>query len=170
MSKRHAEKAKARAELRFRIEKCGDDELSFTEAFLLMLELHQKGGYAPLDPAEATGNFYRALKCDATFIARKDEGKGGEDPLIGILSLAELQFWYSKETYFEGIGFYVKPEYRRGKVGIALLRAAGEEADKRDKLCFVTITDPDRRPKATRLSLEAQIAGWVPLGHRIRLR
>ena len=49
------------------------------------------------------------------------------------------------------------------------MKAARECAQARNKIAFVTVNNPDRRPKKTSMSLESQIAGFVPLGYTIKL-
>lgn len=146
------------------IAKAGTDESSFTEVFQLMVALHREGGYAPLDGTKAAAGVYATLKDDATFLARIN----GE--AVGVLALAEIAFWYSQDTYLQDVGFYVKPEHRRGRIGVALMRAARAEAERRKKIALITVTSPDRPPKNTTMSLESQIAGYVPLGYTIKIR
>lgn len=146
------------------IEKAGTDEASFIEAFELMVALHREGGFAPLDGEKSAAGVYTALKDGATWLARID-GKA-----IGVLSLVELPFWYSKDTYLQDAGFYVRPKFRKRRVGVELMKAAREEGQRRNKIVLITVTSPDRRPKKTPMSLESQIAGFVPLGYTIKLR
>lgn len=148
------------------IERAGTDERSFVEVYELMVALHRQGGYAPLDHEIASAAVYQTLSQGASFVAR-DGGKA-----IGALNMAELPFWYSKpqHTHMLDLGFFVEPEYRRGKVGVGLLAAVREEADRRQKIALITVTSPDRRPKKTALSIESQIAGYVPLGYTLKLR
>lgn len=146
------------------IVRAGADEASFNEVFALLLDLHRAGGYAELDVDTAALNAYNVLKEGMTFVARLD-GKA-----IGTLALTELRFWYSKQTFLQDAWLYVMPEHRKGVVGIQLMRAAKNEAQARNKIAFVTLNNPDRRPKATVMSLESQIAGYVPIGYTLKIR
>jgi GNAT superfamily N-acetyltransferase len=148
----------------------------FQEVFGLMLELHKEGGYAQVDLEKAGSVVAQVMTERMTFMARLEEdyavSKDRVDPAgmpIGVLALTEIPYWYAKTTHLLDIGFYVRPEYRSGKVGIHLLRRARDEAEALKKVCFITITSPDRRPKRTRVSLESQMAGYVPLGYTLRL-
>lgn len=146
------------------IVRAGADEASFNEVFSLLLDLHKAGGYAELDVETAAANAYAVLKEGMTFVAKID-GKA-----IGTLALTELEFWYSKQTFLQDAWLYVMPEHRRGVVGIQLMCAAKAEAQARNKIAFVTLNNPDRRPKATVMSLESQIAGYVPIGYTLKVR
>mgnify|MGYP006149118005 CR=1 FL=1 len=42
---------------------------------------------------------------------------------IGTLGLTELAFWYAKETFLQDAWLYVKPQHRKGGVGVALFLA-----------------------------------------------
>jgi GNAT superfamily N-acetyltransferase len=154
----------------------GEDEdanaAAFIEVFELMCELHKEGGYAPLDVKAAGGNVYSVMTQGMTFLARLDE-PCGSDPAgtpIGVLALTEVGFWYDPNTtHLLDLGYYVRPEYRAGNVGIRLLDRARQEAQDRQKIIFIAITSPDRRPPRTRATLESQMAGFVPLGYSLRL-
>lgn len=146
------------------IERAGADEVAFSEVFGLLLELHRTGGYAVLDTETAARNAYAVLNEGMTFVARID------GQAVGTLALTELPFWYSKSTFLQDAWLYVKPEYRKGLVGVKLMRAARDEAQKRSQIAFVTLNNPDRRPKATVMSLESQVAGFVPVGYTLKLR
>lgn len=146
------------------IEKSGTDERSFNDVFTLMLALHRAGGFAPLDVNKSAEHVYQALTDEATFLARID-GKP-----VGALSMVDIPFWYSRSTFLQDKGFFVAPEHRRGQVGGALMQAVREEAQHRGRIAMVTVTNPDRRPKKTSMSLESQIAGFVPLGYTIKLK
>lgn len=146
------------------IERLGADEQSFSDMFSLLLELHKVGGYAPLDVDKAAANAYRFLEEGMSFLARVD-GKP-----VGVLPAIELPFWYAEETFIQDGAFYVKPEHRGGRVGVELMRALKAEAEHRAKIAFVTINNPDRRPKRTTMSIESQVAGYVPLGHTLKVR
>lgn len=147
-----------------KIERLANDEQSFADMFELLLELHAAGGFAKLDADKAATNAYQMLAEGMTFMARV-KGKP-----VGLLVLAELSFWYADETFLQECAFYVKPEYRARDVGVRLLKAVREEADQRNKIAFVTINNPDRRPKKTTMSLESQTAGYVPLGYTLKIR
>lgn len=147
------------------IERAGTDAISFCEVFELLLKLHETGGYAPLDVDKASANTYRILQEGMVFVARDDD-----DKVIGTLGFTEHSFWYHDSTFLQDVWFFVLPEYRAGKVGIELMRAAKALADEKNKIAFVTVTNPARRPKATTMSLESQIAGYMPLGYTIKIK
>lgn len=146
------------------IEKIEPTEAAFVEVFGLLLDLHKAGGYAELDTELAAANSYDVMKEGMTFIARKDGIP------VGTIALTELPFWYSKTTFLQDAWLYVKPEYRNQDVGVLLMRAARDEAQRRGKIAFVTLNNPDRRPKRTTMSLESQVAGYVPLGYTLKIR
>jgi GNAT superfamily N-acetyltransferase len=163
---------------RFSIETAdAESEDSFMDVFELMLELHKEGGYAPLDTRKAAGNVYSVMGEGMTFLARIEaphETPHGTDPAglpVGVLALTELPFWYGADshTHLLDLGFYVLPRYRRGKVGVRLLMRARQEAQARSKVCLITVTSPDRRPRPTRATIQSQMAGFVPLGYTLRL-
>lgn len=145
------------------VDRAGSDEASFSEVFSLLLELHKAGGYAELDVNVAADSTYRVLREGMTFVARKN-GKP-----IGTIGLTEMQFWYSHTKFLQDAWLYVKPEFRRANVGTLLMRAARDEAQRRNQIAFVTLNNPDRRPKRTTMSLESQVAGYVPLGYTIKI-
>lgn len=142
-----------------------DNEEAFCDVFELLLELHKVGGYAPLDIDKLTRDTYAVLTHGMTFIARDEKGTP-----IGILGLVEEPFYYSQVTFLGSKWLYVRPEHRGGPAFRALLHAAKAEAEARDKLLFIQIDNPDRRPKSTRTTIEAQGAGFVPLGYTLRIR
>lgn len=148
------------------------DEAAFVEVFEIMLELHKEGGYAPLDMDDAIAAVDAVRRERMTFLARLD-APHGDDPAgfpIGILAMMELPFWYNRRTtYLTDQGFYVRPAYRRGKVGVALLMAARRLAEFRGKIAIVQVTNPDRRPKRNAATVLTQNAGFVPVGYALRL-
>jgi GNAT superfamily N-acetyltransferase len=139
-------------------------EESFAEVFGLLLELHRTGGYAPLSTDKAALAALNVISEDMTFIARV------EGNAVGTIGMTELAFWYSEQTFLQDAWLFVKPEHRSGRVGVRLMQAARDEAQARGKLAFVTLNNPDRRQKATRMSLESQVAGFVPLGYTLKIR
>lgn len=147
------------------IERAGTDEQSFIDVFELLVALHKEGGFAPLKGEKAAREVYSVLTEGMTFIARTADGMA-----VGVLCLTESPFYYSDETFLHDRGFYVRPRYRKGKVGQMLLKAATEEADRRGRLAFVNVTNPDRRPKKNGATLMAITAGYVPMGYLLKLR
>jgi GNAT superfamily N-acetyltransferase len=146
------------------IERAKPDEASFTEVFELLLHLHAAGGYADLDVNKASDNCFRVIEEGMVFVARSEDGKA-----VGTLALTELSFWYSQETFLQDAWFFVLPEFRAGNVGVELMKAAREAAEEKSKIAFVTVNNPDRRPKKTRMTIESQVAGYAPLGHTTRI-
>lgn len=147
-----------------RIERAANDEQSFCDVFDLLIGLHRDGGYAPLDVSKASANCFRMLAEGMVFVARLPDGTA-----IGTLAMTELTFWYAQDTFLQDAWFYVRPEYRKGHVGVALMRAARDDAQARGKIAFITVNNPDRKPKRTTMALESQTAGYVPVGHTIKI-
>lgn len=147
------------------IERAGPDEQSFVEVFELLVALHKEGGYAPLNGEKAAREVYSVLQEGMSFVARVPDGT-----VVGVLCLTESPFYYSDETFLHDRGFYVRPRYRKGRVGGLLLKAAQEEADRRGTVAFVNVTNPDRRPKKNGATLLAITAGYVPMGYLLKLR
>lgn len=154
----------------FVIERAGADEATFVDVFRLMIALHADGGYAPLDTDKTAKAVYHALNEGMTFLAR---APGGE--AVGIIALLEFSFWYSDVTFLDDRAFYVRPDYRvrpgfeGPSVGVALLRAARDEGQARNKLTFVTVTNPDRKAKAGHVAVAGHRLGFVPLGYTLQL-
>lgn len=146
-----------------RIERAGTDERAFTEVFDLLLALHKEGGYAPLDAGRAAENCYRVMSEGRCFVARLG------DEVIGTIAMVEMPFWYSGHTFLQDAWVYVKPKHRKKTVGVKLMRAVREDAEASGKIAFVTVNNPDRRPKATTMSLFSQTAGYVPLGYTMKV-
>lgn len=140
-----------------------NDERSFGEIADMLLELHKSNGYAPLDADKAAEIAYRVLASDMVWVARI----GGVP--VGTLALVETEFWYSRETFLGDAWFWVTPAERARDVGVKLLKAARDEAQARNKLLFISMHDPDRRPKATSATLVAQLAGFVPIGYALSM-
>lgn len=147
-----------------RIQVPANTEANFRILFEMLLELHKIGGYAPLDVDKAASNTYDMLATGVVFIAYVD-GKPA-----GVIAGVEQSFWYSQATHLQSIPLYVRAPYRKGQVGRMLLKAFAQEADRRGIIGFVTIDNPDRRPKATKVSIESQLAGYVPVGYTMKLR
>lgn len=151
--------------MNFTVEVAGTDQDSFSAVFGLLVGLHAEGGYAVLDVEVAAPNCWHVMAEGMTLLARDGSGKP-----LGTLALTELQFWYSKDTYLQDGWFYVVPEYRNKGVGLELMRRAREIADAKSKILLVTVTNPDKRPKKTEMTLVSQNAGYVPVGYTIRAR
>lgn len=149
---------------KFTIETASGDEKSFMEVFEMLVAEHAEVGYVPLDASKAAENAYRVMKEGMTFVARSASGKA-----IGTIGLTELSYWYANDTFLQDGWFYVRPEYRRGKVGVALMRAAREAGDARKKIVLITVHNPHRKIKQTRMALVSQDAGYVPFGYTIKM-
>ena len=146
------------------IEIAGTAEDSFQDVFGLLLGLHREGGYAHLNRAKAEACCRATLAEGMVLLAR-----GLERKPIGTLGLTEMVFWYADRTYLQDAWFFVSPEFRRDRVGVALLNAAKPIAQQRNALLFVTQNNPDRRAKATPMTVESQLAGYVPLGYTLKV-
>ena len=147
------------------VERAGTDEKSFCDVFALLLELYREGGYWRLNLDKAAKNCFSTLTENMTFIARDDNGRA-----IGVLGLREIDPWFSDDTYLQGTWFYVRPEHRKGRVGVDLMRAAAAEGDARNKIVLCGTDNCDRRRKKTQLGLMFELAGWIPIGYDLRLR
>ncbi len=152
------------SEPQIRIEAPANTEANFNILFEMLLELHKIGGYAPLDVDKAAFHTYDMLATGIVFIAYVDGTPAG------VIAGVEQPFWYSQATHMQSIPLYVRAPYRKGQVGRMLLKAFAEEADRRGIIAFVSIDNPDRRPKATKVSIESQLAGYVPVGYTMKLR
>jgi GNAT superfamily N-acetyltransferase len=149
----------------FTVERAGVEEKDFLEVFALLVALHREGGYAPMEPDDAIADVYDTLKEGMTFLARAADGQP-----IGVLGLTEVRFWFNRKvTFLDGRWFYVIPAERGGQVGVKLLRAARDEGQARNMITFVSTTNPDRRQKRNQMSLQAQTAGFIPVGYAIKL-
>lgn len=148
---------------RLTIKRAQNNEKTFLELVDMLMDLHASGGYAPLNHDKATEAAYRVLSEGMCWIARL----GGKP--VGTLALTESAFWYADQTFLQDAWFWVDPEQRSRDVGVALLKAAKAEAQARNKLLFVSMTNPDRRPKATATTIATQMAGFVPLGYTLLL-
>ena len=149
---------------RLRISRAKDDETSFEEILDMLIALHASGGYAPFNPVKAAEAAFRVMSEGMCWVARI----GGKP--VGTLALTETAFWYGDTTFLHDAWFWVAPEHRAKDVGVALLKAAKAEAETRNKLCFVSMTNPDRRPKKTPATIVTQLAGYVPLGYTLTLK
>lgn len=147
------------------IERATQTEESFTENFELMLKLHKEGGFAPLNVDKMARAVFQFIREGMVFVARNSAGEA-----VGTLAMTENSFWYADETFLCDVWFFVLPRYRKGAVGRNLMRAARDEADARGKMAFIAVKNLDRRPKKTRMALESQTAGYVPIGHTTQLR
>lgn len=141
-----------------------DSQAAFAEVFDLLLGLHKDGGYAQIDVRKAAEHCLEVMREGMTFVARVNGVSAGT------IAMTEIPFWYSQTTYLHDAWFYVKPQFRGGKVGVRLMRAVKDEADKKDKIAFIAINNPDRKPKQTVMTVESQIAGYVPAGHILKIR
>jgi len=156
--------------MEFTIARATADERDFDDVCDLMLELHREGGYAVLNGQKMANSIFGALEEGMTFLARSEAGEP-----IGVIAMIEFAFWYSDETFLEDRAFYVRPQYRvrpgfQGKsVGVELLRAVRDEGQARNKITFVTVANPDRKPKRTAMSMAGQRLGFVPIGYTLKL-
>ncbi len=145
------------------IERASVTEGSFEEVFSLLVALHREGGYAPLDVEKAARRTIDVMSEGMVFVARV----GGK--AVGTIGLTEVAFWYSPQMFLQDAWLFVLPEHRRGRVGVRLMQEARNEAQRRNLVAFVTVNNPDRRPKATKQSLISQEAGFVPLGYTLKI-
>jgi len=149
---------------RLTIARAKHDEEGFGEVLDLLIALHASGGFAPFNPTKAAEVAYRVISEDMCWVARL----GGKP--VGTLALTEQAFWYADTTFLQDAWLWVDPEHRAKDVGLGLLKAAKAEAEARNKLLFVSMTNPDRRPKKTPATLLTQLAGYVPLGYSLTLK
>lgn len=141
-------------------------EQDFRDVYALTLALQKIGGVFRLSPERASRNVYHTLSEGMTLVARNDK-----DEAIGTLGLQETQIFYSEETVLWDKWFIVLPEHQNGLVGKALLKAATELAEEKEKILVVTITNPDRQRKTPmKMSLLAQEVGYIPRSYSLRLR
>lgn len=147
----------------FTIEQADNSEETYMEVLELLMKLFEEGGFAPWDLDEATSAVYNTLSEGNVFVAKNDRGE-----MVGTIAMTEVAFWYSKTTFLHNLWFYVLPRYRRGKVGVELMKAVRQRADELKKLAFVNVDNPRRRTKKTKMTLVSQEAGYVPSGYTIR--
>lgn len=140
------------------------EEDQFIDCFGLLLDLAEEIGYAPVDQDKAAADVYRTLESGLAWVARDQDGKA-----LGVLGLVECEWWFSRLTFLTSKWFYVRPEHRFGRVGVALMRAASKEARARKLPVFVTTNNPLRRPKQSWATEIAQAAGYIPAGYRFNL-
>jgi predicted N-acetyltransferase YhbS len=150
--------------MKFTVEKALLDDEDFADLWPLMVELHKSGGFAQMDVDKTVGAIHSVINEGMVFLARDEAGVA-----IGTLGLTELRFWYSQDSYLQDAWLYVRPKYRKQGVGVLLMRAGRDEAQRRGKVCMITVHNPDRRQKKTRMALESQTAGFVPFGYTIKL-
>jgi GNAT superfamily N-acetyltransferase len=148
---------------RLTVSRAKNDEAAFGEILDMLIALHASGGYAPFNPEKAADAAFSTMCEDMCWVARI----GGKP--VGTLALTELAFWYADATFLNDAWFWVDPAHRAKDVGVALLKAAKSEAQARNKLLFVSMTNPDRRPKSTATTLVMQTAGFVPIGYTLSL-
>jgi GNAT superfamily N-acetyltransferase len=148
-----------------------DDEAAFLEIAGLAEALQKQGGYAPPDYKKMADDIYATMKQGMTWLARAAPDAPNAGEALGALGLEEVAFRYSRETYLQDVGFYVKPQSRASQVGAALMAEACKEGERRGKIVLIEITSPDRRRKAfhTESGVVTQIAGFVPVGYVLRL-
>lgn len=148
------------------------DEKAILELFdFLRYGQYLEGGYAPVNVQKSLESIYQAVKEGGVFNARSD-GK-----LVGSLAMVKFDYWYSDWFFLSNRWFFVPKSQRFRDVGVKLMRAARLHAARAAQVdgtvgvtAFITVDSPDRRPKGTAMSLYAQIAGFTPLGHVIKLR
>ena len=120
---------------------------------------------APIDMEKAAAQLYVTLADKMMFVARDEVGE-----IVGCLGMMVTDLWYSRDAILlSKIGPFVRPDQRFGTVGVKLMRAVRGLADELDMLAFVWVTRPGRK-RATDAALFAQVAGYVPLGHVLKIR
>ena len=149
---------------RLSIVRAKNTEAGFEEILDMLIRLHATGGYAPFNPIKAAEAAFRVISEEMCWVARI----GGKP--VGTLALTEASFWYGDTYFLRDAWFWVDPEHRAKDVGVALLKAAKAEAEARNQLCFISMTNPDRRPKKTPTTIVSQLAGYVPLGYTLTLK
>lgn len=156
-----------------RIETAEPDEKTVFELYeFLLTGQYREGGYAPVNPQKSLEKIYLGIKEGGTFNARADDGS-----LIGTIGMVQFDYWYSDWFFLSNRWFYVPKDQRFRDIGVKLMRSARQLAARTPQVdgsvgvtAFITVDSPDRRPKGTAMSLYAQIAGFTPLGHVIKLR
>lgn len=88
-----------------------------------------------------------------------------DDDLVGYLNLQRVGWWFSRGQFICDWGYYVVPEHR-GEAGAALLREARAIAESEKLHLRICVTNPARR--RGRMSREAEIVGFTPLGATLR--
>lgn len=146
------------------IERVHHGETTFREVFDLCLGEYREVGYVPINPEKLARTLYEIIDEGMTFLARDAEGRA-----IGTIGLIELGYWYSDETYLHDKFWFVVPDSRPTGAGLALMKAAKEEAQRRGKILFIGVKNPNRQSKNRTMMLESQDAGFVPFGYTMRM-
>jgi GNAT superfamily N-acetyltransferase len=147
------------------IERAPVNQAAYAEVFELLLEEYREVSHIRFSPDKTAKAAYRVLAEGMTFLVRAPDGTPA-----GTLGLSEMEYWFADETFLQDRWFYVRPAYRGGEYGKALIRAAKDEAERLGKIVYLTIQNPDRRAKTHRMMLESQECGFVPFGYTIRIR
>jgi hypothetical protein len=145
------------------VEQAGVSREHIADVMAMLIMLHGECGLAPLEYDLVAKGCLEAIEEGHVFIARIG------DQAVGILALHESPFWYSRVTCLWGIWFYVLPEFR-GVAGLRLLFAARQRGQEKNKIVFVSSSNPSRRAKHRVLALESQMSCFVPMGYTLRLR
>ena len=147
----------------FTIERARDDEATFAEALDMSAKQHRQGALAPMNPDKVARVVFEVMADNLMIFARDPAGKA-----IGMLPLSREEIFYSDVTYFQNIGLWIEPEWRKTGVLRGLLKEAAREADKHDTFVLITISDPDRRKRPA--DPEAQTIGYVSVGYTLKLQ
>ena len=81
--------------------------------------MHEEGKYSHLDfNREKFGNFILHLMKEKSLVGFVSEKEG---KIVGIILSYLTEYFFGKDLLLQGIGFYVVPEKRKGKVAARLL-------------------------------------------------
>jgi GNAT superfamily N-acetyltransferase len=138
-----------------------EEEIVELGEFLVMAAA--ESALAPPDAVKAMEQGFATVAEGVAFVARDEAGE-----IVGSLGLYFADFWYAHGQFMATRWFFVRPDRRREDVGSALLLAARLYAERSNLAAFVEITTPRRTP-ADRASRWAEIVGYIPVGHTLRL-
>lgn len=115
------------------------------------------------DAVKAMKEGYVTVKEGVVFVARDEN-----EEIVGSLGFYHADLWYSHSPFLQSRWFFVREDRRARTVGQALLREAKRYAESVGLAAFVSVTTPRKSP-GRRASRFAEIVGYTPLGHTLRL-
>ena len=98
-------------------------------------QLHEENGIFKMDDEKVRAMLARAFDRQGGILA----GVGEPGKIEGLLYILLSSFWYSNDPHWEELFLYVKPEYRKSRNAIELLRFAKWCADESGFPLFIGI-------------------------------
>ena len=110
-------------------------------------ELHKENGIFTMDVPKVHGMLDKAFDRQGGLLA----GIGSVGKLEGLLYLMMSSFWYTTDTHWEELFLYVRPQHRKSRNAVELLKFAKWCADETNFPIFIGVLSDSSTERKERL-------------------